>query len=69
MLAIERDKSAADEAPCAGFPATPLAGAVQGTDIGRVAGAVNKLGGVSKFGAKKEQLERSSSAGLCQFEK
>src|ERR1700720_3970548 len=61
--------SGAEEALCAGSPATPFAGGTHGMDRGRVAAGIKKFGAVSRFGLKNEQPELSSSAGLCQFAK
>jgi len=61
---MTKEASGAEEAVCTGVPATPFAGATQGTAVGLEAVEVNTFGTASKFGVKNEQLELSNSAGL-----
>src|SRR5579872_1253935 len=68
-LETAKERSGADDALCAGVPATPLAGGTQGSDRGKAPVGVKRFGAVKRVGEKKEQLELSSSAGLCQLEK
>ena len=61
--------SAADLVLCTGVPGTALAGGTQGIDRGSAPVGVKVFGAVSRPGLKKEQLDWSNSAGLCQLEK